>query len=154
MVLIDFSRRRVASIAFSTFLSLSLSHVQGCAKSMTAAWANTHTHTHRVGTHTTRVGTHTHRESRHTHSYALSTYTHTHTKTHLANSKLHKFISSSFAHTSPPRTPSLCYAYLQAICKIDYAHKLKQTSDDIKMLLPHCHRGCCHTAHGCLSRGG
>lgn len=24
---------------------------------------------------------------------------------------------------------------LQAICKIDYAHKLKQTSDDIKMLL-------------------
>lgn len=92
---------------------------------MTAAWAGTHTHMH------------------------MLVNLHTHTQAHLANSKLHKFISSSFVRPSSlpapcPSSPSTCGPLLplhatptclQAICKIDYAHKLKQTSDDIKMLL-------------------
>lgn len=126
MVLIDFSRRRVASLSFpslSLFRSLSLCKVNDC-----------------------RLGRHTH-----THTcICLSTYTHTHTHrlTWQILNCINLFLPRSFAlppyhrpcrrstSASGPLLPlHATPTCLQAICKIDYAHKLKQTSDDIKMLL-------------------
>lgn len=122
MVLIDFSRRRVASLSFSLspFRSLSLCKVNDCR------WAGTHTH-----------------------AYACQlTHTHTHRLTWQILNCINLFLPRSFALLpSPPPCPHSAAASgpllplhatptcLQAICKIDYAHKLKQTSDDIKMLL-------------------
>lgn len=120
MVLIDFSRRRVASLSFSLspFRSLSLCKVNDC-----------------------RLGRHTH-----THTcICLSTYTHTHRLTWQILNFINLFLPRSFALLPPcPRSTAASGPLLplhatptclQGICKIDYAHKLKQTSDDIKMLL-------------------